>query len=47
MLLPALVIAIPVGLTYSRYLRSSVREEYSKQYVDLAKVKGVSERRLL
>ncbi len=46
-LIPTLVIAIPVGFTYSRYLRSSVREEYKKQYVALARIKGVSERRLL
>lgn len=46
-LLPAFVISIPVGLTYARYLRSSVREEYLKQYASLARVKGASEKRLL
>lgn len=47
LLVPALVISIPVGMRYTRYLRGSVREEYQKQYVDLARVKGVSERRIL
>lgn len=47
LLIPSLVISIPVGLTYSRYLRSSIREEYQKQYVALARIKGASERKLL
>ncbi len=46
-LLPAFVISIPVGFTYSRYLRSSIREEYEKQYVALARIKGLSESKVL
>lgn len=46
-LLPALMIAIPTGLGYTRYLRSSIREEYKEQYVSLARIKGVKERKIL
>lgn len=46
-LMPALIIAIPVGFGYSRYLRSSIRKEYSEQYVSLARIKGVSENKIL
>lgn len=47
LLIPAFVISIPVGMRYTRYLRGSVREEYNKQYVDLARVKGLNERKVL
>lgn len=46
-LLAALAIAIPVGFGYTRYLRTSVRQEFSEQYVALARVKGVPENRIL
>ncbi len=46
-LLAALVIAIPVGFGYTRYLRTSIRQEYGEQYVSLARVKGVSEDKIL
>lgn len=45
--LAALAISIPVGFGYTRYLRTSVRQEYSEQYVALARVKGVPEGRIL
>lgn len=41
--IPAFAISIPIGLGYSRHLRGSIKDEYSKQYVDLARVKGASE----
>ncbi len=46
-LLAGLAISIPVGFGYTRYLRTSVRQEYSEQYVSLARVKGVSEEKIL
>ncbi len=46
-LLSSLSIAIPVGFGYTRYLRTSVRQEYSEQYVALARVKGVKEEKIL
>ncbi len=46
-ILPALIISIPVGFGYTRYLRSSIRAEYNEQYVSLARVKGVSESQIL
>ncbi len=46
-LLAGLAISIPVGFGYTRYLRTSVRQEYSEQYVALARVKGVSEQKIL
>lgn len=46
-LLASLVIAIPVGFGYTRYLRTSIRNEYSEQYVALARVKGIDERQIL
>ncbi len=45
--LASLAIAIPVGFGYTRYLRTSVRQEYSEQYVALARVKGVKEEKIL
>lgn len=41
--IPAFAISIPIGLGYSRHLRGSIKNEYSKQYVDLARIKGASE----
>ncbi len=46
-LLASLVIAIPVGFGYTRYLRTSIRQEYGEQYVALARVKGISEEKIL
>ncbi len=46
-LLAALVIAVPTGFGYTRYLRTSIRQEYSEQYVSLARVKGISEEKIL
>ncbi len=46
-LLAGLAISIPVGFGYTRYLRTSVRQEYSEQYVALARVKGVPEDKIL
>ncbi len=46
-IMPALIIAVPVGFGYSRYLRSSIRKEYGEQYVSLARIKGVSENKIL
>ncbi len=46
-ILASIAIAIPVGFGYTRYLRTSVRQEYSEQYVSLARVKGVSEEKIL
>lgn len=46
-LLSALVISIPVGFAYTRYLRTSIRQEYGEQYVALARVKGISEKEIL
>lgn len=43
LLIPALAIAIPIGFGYSRHLRGSIKEEYTKQYVQLARVKGATE----
>ena len=47
LLLPSLIISIPIGFGYSRYLRSSIREEYKEQYVSLARIKGVKESKIL
>lgn len=46
-LLASLIIAFPVGFGYTRYLRTSIRQEYDEQYVALARVKGVSESKIL
>ncbi len=46
-ILASLAIAIPVGFGYTRYLRTSVRQEYQEQYVALARVKGVPEEKIL
>ncbi len=46
-LLASIAIAIPVGFGYTRYLRTSIRQEYSEQYVSLARVKGVPEEKIL
>ncbi len=46
-LLASLAIAVPVGFGYTRYLRTSIRQEYSEQYVALARVKGVREEKIL
>ncbi len=46
-MLPAIIIAIPMGFGYTRYLRSSIRSEYKEQYVALARIKGVSESKIL
>ncbi len=46
-LLPALMIAIPAGFGYTRYLRTSIRAEYKEQYVSLARIKGLSENKIL
>ncbi len=47
LLMPALVIALPVGFGYTRYLRTSIRNEYGEQYVALARVKGIDESKIL
>ncbi len=46
-ILAALVIAVPTGFGYTRYLRTSIRQEYNEQYVALARVKGISEEQIL
>ena len=46
-LIPAFVLAIPVAFTYSRYLKTSINLEWSKQYVSFAKVKGARKNRIL
>lgn len=45
--IPAIVIAIPIAFTYARYLKTSMREEYQKQYVSFARVKGLDEETIL
>ncbi|NQX83603.1 MAG: ABC transporter permease [Mycoplasmataceae bacterium] len=46
-LIPALVLAIPISFTYVRYLKTSINQEWRKQYVKFAKVKGVKKNRIL
>ncbi len=46
-ILAALTIAVPAGFGYTRYLRTSIRQEYGEQYVSLARVKGISEEKIL
>jgi len=42
-----LIIGIVLAFTYARYLKTSVSQEYSEQYVSFAKTKGLSEQKIL
>lgn len=47
MMLPAIVVAIQIIATYSRYMRSSLLDVLNSDYMRTARSKGISERRVL
>lgn len=46
LILPSLAIALPSVAGYVRYLRTSIQQEFSSQYVQFAKIKGCKNRRI-
>jgi peptide/nickel transport system permease protein len=47
MVLPTVVVAIQIIAVYSRYMRSSLLDVLSSEYMRTARSKGISERRVL
>jgi peptide/nickel transport system permease protein len=47
LILPALVVAIQVIATYSRYMRASLLEVINSDYMRTARAKGISERKVI
>lgn len=47
MMLPAIVVAIQIIATYSRYMRSSLLDVLNSDYMRTARSKGINERRVL
>jgi peptide/nickel transport system permease protein len=47
LVLPAIVLAVALAAGWSRYLRRAMRESLAQPFVDIARARGLSERRLL